>query len=417
MKILWFSNTPASGEYYIGDKVIRGGWLKSLDKELKNHVDLHVAFNYPKYFEDFEYKNVNYYPICFKNWKLQLSKDLFFSPLNENKRIQKYLEVIEKVKPDLIHIHGSESNYIQVQKHTQIPIVLSIQGNNNGYIRKYTSSLDLNDLSYVPYRINKGLKWNLMLKNLKKEYFKIIKNTIVERENLHSIKYVIGRTEWDRRITRVLAPKSTYYHNDEIIRDSFYNNEWNPSSKSEFIIHTTGGVNTYKGIFTICETVNELNKLDIKFIWKIFGLNNEDQIVEIIKKKMGNTFPEKNIYFMGPVSENELMINLKNCHLFVQSSHIENSPNSLCEAMLMGVPCIATLAGGTGSLLTDKKEGILIQDGDPFSLAGAILELKQNYNLAIKYGLSARERALKRHNKNKIVSDLVSIYEQILSLK
>jgi glycosyltransferase involved in cell wall biosynthesis len=417
MKVLWFSNTPASGERYLGDKVIRGGWLKSLDKELKYHLDLHVAFNYPKFSSEFEFELVHYYPICFKNWRFELIKSILSIPQSENKRLKNYLNIINMVKPDIIHIHGSESTYINIQHLTNIPIVLSIQGNNNGYIRKYTSSLSLKELSFIPYNLKKGLKWNLMLKSLKREYFSILKTTKIERSNLFDVRNIIGRTDWDRRLANVLAPKSIYYHNDEILRDIFYESVWIPPNFSiddKLIIHTTGGVNTYKGIFTICEAVNELNLLGVHFEWNIFGVNADDMIIELLKRKMKNIFPNKNIFFRGNASEFELSNSLLNSHIFVQSSHIENSPNSLCEAMILGMPCIATFAGGTSSLLSDKIDGILIQDGDPFSMTGAILELRNNYNLAIKYGKSARNRALLRHDKSKIVNDLVNIYSSIL---
>jgi glycosyltransferase involved in cell wall biosynthesis len=416
MKVLWFSNTPASGDQLLGDKAERGGWLKSLDKVLKDHVDLHVAFYYPKFFEYFEFNNVHYYPISFKNWKIDIVKKLLHFPTNENKIIDEYLKVIDLVKPDIIHIHGSESNYLKIQDKTNIPIVLSIQGNFNGYLRQYTSSLNLMDLSYSPSIYKKGIKKFLIQENLKKEYFKTTYKANIERNNLLNLQNVIGRTDWDNRISRVLSPNSIYYHNDEILRDGFYDNDWLPNQNEKLIIHTTGGSNVYKGILTICETIVELNKLEINFEWNLFGINNEDHLIDIIKRKMGNSFPTKNIKFRGSVNENELIDYLKKSDLFVQASHAENSPNSLCEAMILGLPCIATFAGGTGSLLKDGEDGILIQDNDPFAMAGAILELANNKDLAIKYGQSARIKALNRHNKDKIVKDLINIYRNIIGI-
>ena len=79
-------------------------------------------------------------------------------------------------------------------------------------------------------------------------------------------------------------------------------------------------------------------------------------------------------------------------HIYIAISHIENSPNSLCEALILGAPCIATNAGGTSSLIEDGNNGILIQDGDAYSMAGAIIELTENYNIAIDYGNSARKK-------------------------
>jgi glycosyltransferase involved in cell wall biosynthesis len=99
--------------------------------------------------------------------------------------------------------------------------------------------------------------------------------------------------------------------------------------------------------------------------------------------------------------------------MYVMASHIENSSNSLCEAMILGMPCIATYAGGTASLLKDNEDGILIQDGDPWSLSGAILELYNNPQKAVDYGKNARNKALIRHDKERIATDLLAIYRTI----
>jgi glycosyltransferase involved in cell wall biosynthesis len=45
--------------------------------------------------------------------------------------------------------------------------------------------------------------------------------------------------------------------------------------------------------------------------------------------------------------------------LFVCPSTIENSPNSLGEAMLLGMPCISADVGGVRSIFTDGEDGIL----------------------------------------------------------
>jgi glycosyltransferase involved in cell wall biosynthesis len=100
--------------------------------------------------------------------------------------------------------------------------------------------------------------------------------------------------------------------------------------------------------------------------------------------------------------------------IFVHPSHIDNSPNSVCEAMLIGMPVIATCTGGTGSLLTDGEEGILIQDGDPHSLAGVLMELVKDPAYAAELGKNARERAIKRHDPDQITDNLINIYTSLI---
>lgn len=89
---------------------------------------------------------------------------------------------------------------------------------------------------------------------------------------------------------------------------------------------------------------------------------------------------------------------------------IENSPNSLCEAMLLGLPIIVSYAGGTSSILNNGEEGILVQDGYPYSLAGAIIEVANNFPMA----KNVRTHAEERHDKNKIVNNLINTYNSII---
>ena len=118
---------------------------------------------------------------------------------------------------------------------------------------------------------------------------------------------------------------------------------------------------------------------------------------------------------MGRLEDSELLKVMLKSSLFVHPSHIENSPNSVCEAMLLGMPIIATYTGGTSSLIENNKEGLLVQDGDSYSLAGSILELAGNRELAENLGANAKKRSFARHDPLKISENVIKIYYEILS--
>ncbi|MEG1648113.1 MAG: glycosyltransferase family 4 protein, partial [Bacilli bacterium] len=134
----------------------------------------------------------------------------------------------------------------------------------------------------------------------------------------------------------------------------------------------------------------------------------------VVKKKLDLLYPKKGLRLLGNLSEERLINSLLESNIYVMASHIENSPNNLCEAMILGMPCIATYAGGTGSLIRNEEEGILIQDGDPWVMAGAIKELIDNKEKAELLGSNARLVALSRHDKANIKNDLLNIYRQVI---
>jgi glycosyltransferase involved in cell wall biosynthesis len=102
--------------------------------------------------------------------------------------------------------------------------------------------------------------------------------------------------------------------------------------------------------------------------------------------------------------------------VYVHPSHIENSSNAIQEAMLLGMPVVATNVGGTPSLFTDNKEGLLVQSKDPYAMAGAILECLQSPEKSKEMGSKARLLGLKRNDNKKICEELIKTFGEVIML-
>ena len=57
-------------------------------------------------------------------------------------------------------------------------------------------------------------------------------------------------------------------------------------------------------------------------------------------------------------------------HVFACPSALENSPNSLGEAMLLGLPCVAARTGGIPDMAEDGTSAFVFEKGDVHGLAG-----------------------------------------------
>jgi len=415
VKVLWFSNTAASGAEVLKFGGLGGGWLASLDKQIASKVELHVAFHYPKFAHSFVHLGVTYHPICHPQWKRTLLLSQFGIDQPVAQKVQSYLALIEQVKPDVIHIHGTENEFGLIQAQVSIPVVTSIQGNITVYQYKYSQGLGER---LVSKRWFKPRGWFVpawfpsFVDGLKK--FDRMKS--VEQASLAQAKWIMGRTAWDRRITKILAPGARYIQSEEMLRPVFYQESWNaPPSVQAPVIHSTTGGNAYKGFETIAESLELLLKWNNKVVWQVAGLNENDLLVAAVRKKMGHRYPAKSIRFLGGLNATSLVNALQQAHLYVMPSHIENSPNNLCEAMILGMPAVATFAGGTASLLEDGKEGCLVQSGDPWAMAGTIIELLEDYQTACGMGKQARKRALMRHDPEAISQQLLAAYDLLKS--
>lgn len=419
MKVLWFSLSPCGSIRRNNTVKYNQGWMISLEDEVKKcaEVDLHVCFISEFYENDFYFEGVNYHPIIRKTAKngiMRVLNRFHFSLLDDNARmLSQLVDVVNKVAPDLIHIHGTEECFGLIQDViTEIPIVFSIQGLIAPYAEKYYSGFP-----YEIVRKHEPLKIKYLGLGTKQVYKKFINRGKRELHYLQNAKYVIGRTFFDHFIPQLCNPKVKLFQGEEILRREFYLNQWN---KNEFgtplkIVSTiSGGI--YKGYETVLHTASLLKqyaKLD--FEWYVIGYDCRSQWVNTAEKYKKLLSVDSNIKLLGKKTSLEMVDIMTDCDIYVHVSHIENSPNSVCEAMLLGMPIIASFAGGTSSLLKNEEEGILVQDGDPYVLGGAIVNLYLNFDKAKKMGMKSRERALKRHNPKMIRQSLISIYNKILS--
>ena len=104
-----------------------------------------------------------------------------------------------------------------------------------------------------------------------------------------------------------------------------------------------------------------------------------------------------------------------NAHVYVMPSAIENSPNSLCEAQILGVPTVASYCGGIPSLVEDGKTGYIYRYEEIEILAQTIVRLFAQKDIA-ELSYNERQIALARHNRQVNANRLVEIYRTIVNL-
>jgi glycosyltransferase involved in cell wall biosynthesis len=317
-------------------------------------------------------------------------------------------QIIDEFKPDLIHVFGTESGFCKVLMNRKEKILINFQGLLKPILLVYFP-LDLSK-AYV-FRHNginpllRGISFFHSYQTLKK---------MARREEiiLKHHKYYVGRTNWDRNYLKLMNPAAIYYHCDEILRNNFYNIKWIPPSdvsrKTSIVIGTTISNSTYKGLDLVFKTVELLKHYDLT--WKVFGISENDDINSICRKKFGKDIGKDKIKLYGQVDSDHLINELLTCHFYVHTSYIDNSPNSVCEAMIIGMPVIASSIGGIPSLIKDGETGFLFNPYDKYSLAGLLSGLIDDYSAAIKSGINARGDALQRHNPERITEEIEDIY-------
>jgi len=97
----------------------------------------------------------------------------------------------------------------------------------------------------------------------------------------------------------------------------------------------------------------------------------------------------------------------------VLSTNSEGSPLSVMEYMDAGLPVVGSRVGGIPDLIDDGVEGLLVEPGDPESLAQAIGRLLDAPEEARRMGERGRERRRREFDIDVMVRNLENLYLEL----
>ena len=119
--------------------------------------------------------------------------------------------------------------------------------------------------------------------------------------------------------------------------------------------------------------------------------------------------------FTGSLNEEQMVNEYLNSSMFICPSSIENSPNSLGEAQLLGVPVIASYVGGIPDMVTHEETGLLYRFEEVEMLAIEIKRIIEDSTLTKKIAENGYEAAKKRHSRSTNLNQLLTIYKNLTS--
>jgi L-malate glycosyltransferase len=106
---------------------------------------------------------------------------------------------------------------------------------------------------------------------------------------------------------------------------------------------------------------------------------------------------------------------IRSMDIFAFTSLHDGCPNTVLEAMLAGVPIVATRAGAVPELIEDRKHGLLVQPGTATELCEAMLKMLDDDTNRQEYGNLAQQRALTEFGPQKELAAYWEVYQECLS--
>lgn len=413
MKILWITNTlfPDVCKHLDIPTPVVGGWMFAGAKSLINS-NLDVKLAIATLYKGREFQQINLDGISY-----------FLIPESKNKskinyKLEKNWKSVQKeFMPDIIHIHGSEYPHglAYVQACGNKNVVLSLQGLISAIEKYYFGGVSKTKLfKYITIR---DIIRNDTIFSQRK---KMIKRGRLEKTIINSIEHIIGRTKWDNAHSWAINPDAKYHFCNESLRENFHGNSWNLGDCEKYSIFLSQAYYPLKGLQQIVKALPLIIKQfpDVKvyvagndFItnkgWRINGFG------KYIKFLIKENNVEKHILFTGLLNPDDMKNRYLRSHVFVCPSAIENSSNSIGEAQLLGVPCVASYVGGIADMITDHETGLLYRFEETEMLAKSVCSIFETDKLTLRISAAGKKAAEKRHN-NKVNSNrLISIYKEI----
>lgn len=409
MKILWCTHSlagfkPEVGGYY------GCGWITSLLEQFANldGIEIGIAFFYSDDAGPIIKDKITYYPITQGKVSVLGKMNTFFGDYSawereEISHLDRLQVIVEKFKPDVIHVWGTETDMGLIANRVDVPVIVHLQG----LLNPIFNALLPPGVNQSDYIFKDGFSPIKILNNLNALNYWEYK-TSREVRILKSCKKYFGRTHWDKAISRLYSPNGEYYYCSEILRDIFYHGEWARDTSKIRILSTISSP-LYKGADLVLKTAHLLKEYaKIDFEWNLVGVSN----VKLQEKITHIKASEVNVYCRGVKTPEELYQLARKSSVYFHPSYIDNSPNSVCEAQIIGLPVIAVNVGGVSTLIEDKKTGILTPPNEPHMAAMNILNLLDDNKLLVSLSVNSKEEACKRHNPRGIINSLLSLYSQ-----
>ncbi len=414
MKVLWVCNIVLpmfSNEYGIKPSNI-GGWMSGMLKELEKYKELEIALCFPirdeKKRKNGKVGNHLYY-------SLDASNDL---GNYDAKGAEIFEFVLLDYKPDIIHIWGTEFNHsrmvVEVCKKLGIEnrILIDIQGLVSVYAKHFTTGIDDTSIH----------RKNRLDESIYIEKKKFIDRGVNEIFDIKNVAWVSGRTDWDQICSKQINPNLNYFKCHRILREEFYKQKkkWNISNMERHTIFVSQGEYSIKGLHFLIRALPLVKEFypDVK-LWVAGGSPLAERNGELspygiyIKEQIETLDVEKSIDFLGNIDASEMINYYLKSNVSVSPSNVENPSNSICEAMYIGTPIIASFVGGCSEVIQNGIDGILYPNDADYMLAGYICKVFDDDDYASRLSQNEIKSAHDRHDPHKLGQTMFNNYQKM----
>lgn len=430
MKVLWLCNMmlPSIAEQLHRTASNKEGWLAGLSEALCSHgnSDMELAIAFPT---DRELQG------CCGTLDNGIMYFGFYEDVSHPEKYDDGVEgqlkvILDKFQPDVIHCFGAEFPHtlamcrVAPQKEK---ILLTIQGICFAIAQAYDASLPKEVIRRRTFRDR------IKKDSIAEQKAKFVQRGIYEKEAISLCVNIAGRTKWDREQTKNVRQDRNYYVLNETLRAPFYDGQWQMESCKPYRIFLSQGDYPLKGLHYAIAAISKLRGKypEIELVVAgnpiirpntIKGNLKISSYGKYIRDLIQETGLEEKVTFLGSLSCLGMKEQMLRSHIFLCASALENSSNSLGEAMLLGMPCVTAAVGGIPTIFEGGVDGISFEgytEEDTMEevaarTAMALDQMLSDTEKAKDYGRKARAHGLKTHDGKANVEALLEVYKDLM---
>lgn len=414
MKILWLCNIvlPDFSREFGIKKNPFGGWMTGMLHQMEKREDVEICLCFP-IFDSNRLKEGVHNGHEYYTFLCDMSMGTYTTEM-----VKEFERILEESKPDIVHIWGTEYAHSGAmleacnKKNILDRAVINIQGLVSVYSKHYLTGIPEKAQSL---RAEQG-------KSIEEEKVSFEKHGKYEIESIRRVRHVIGRTDWDRACVEAINPEINYYFCNEILRDIFYEEAgtWRYERCQKHSIFVSQASYPVKGFHYLLHALPIIVRKYSDTQVYVAGADiladiNTNPYAKYLGELINQFKLSDHICFLGNLSEEHIIRQYRCANVFVCPSVIENSPNSLKEARLIGTPAVVSYVGGSYSELDFGIDAFLYPHNEPALMAYYICRVFENKDdLCTKLSESSTAKVLKKNNPEKTMECNVEIYKKII---
>jgi glycosyltransferase involved in cell wall biosynthesis len=317
------------------------------------------------------------------------------------KGIKSFNRMLQRERPDLIHVHLWTAGIIGriAGRHRKIPVISSVH------------SLDHEPAAFrdADFSLRAKLSGTRALDRWTASLGRHRYIAVSERVK-ESIRKRLGIAE--NRIDVIYNPIDLGSANFSVPGGTL-RNEIGAGPNSHILL-MVGRVSKEKGIIDAIKALEDIRKSGRDLHLAVIGAKSEPVFLQQVIHETVSRGLETRVHLLGERSN--IFDYLSECDVFLFPSHFEGLGIALAEAMAAGCACVASDVAPIIELMTDKETGLLVQPHAPPAIATAVDLLLGDSELRRRLGENARRKAFEMFDPVKAAKKLESVYLRTVAI-